>query len=433
MAPMTDLARRLQRSLRHVRVHPAEEVTRRSETECEPRAAGLTQDDVDAIWRSVVRFYRQGLHPAIGICVRRGGRVVLDRTIGHLRGNGPHDPEDGPREIATPGTLFNLFSAAKSVTSMLVHLLDERNLLRLDDAVVEFIPEFGRHGKEWITIRHILTHRAGIPVVPDAKVDLELLADPGRILDLLCDARPVSPPGRRLAYHAITGGFILGEVVRRVTGRDVQTFLKDEVLDPCGFTDLRYGARPEDFPRVAVNAFTGLTPVFPVSWLLRRALGADVRDVVEISNDRRFLTALIPSGNILCTAEQACRFFQLLLDGGAIDGMRAFAPATVRRAVAEQTYFAFDFTMWLPLGYGMGFMLGHDWASLYGPNAPHAFGHIGFTNVLVWADPDRDIAVALLNSGKPMINPELIWWYDLTRVIAARCAGGADTTRRRRK
>ncbi|MBI5490958.1 MAG: beta-lactamase family protein [Deltaproteobacteria bacterium] len=427
---MLGLGRRLRRSLRHVRVYPAEEVTRRSEAECDPRAAGLAQDDVDAIWRSVVRFYRQGLHPAIGICVRRGGRVVLDRTIGHLRGNAPDDPRDGPKEIATPGTLFNLFSAAKSVTSMLVHLLDERNLLRLDDAVADFIPEFGRHGKHWITIRHILTHRAGIPVVPDAKVNLDLLADTGRILALLCDARPVSPPGRRLAYHAITGGFILGEIVRRVTGRDVQTFLKEEVLDPCGFRDLRYGARLEDFSRIAVNAFTGLTPPFPASWLLRRALGADIRDVVAMSNDPRFLTALIPSGNVQCTANDACRFFQLLLNGGAIDGARAFAPATVRRAVAEQTYFAFDFTMWLPIGYGMGFMLGHEWASLYGPRAPHAFGHIGFTNVLVWADPDRDLAVALLNSGKPMINPELIWWYDLTRVIASRCAATPGSGRR---
>jgi CubicO group peptidase (beta-lactamase class C family) len=409
--------------LRHVRVFPAEEVTRRNEAaEVDPREAGLTQEDVDAIWASTVRLYRQGLHPALALCVRRRGKVVLDRTIGHRCGNGPDDPPDGPQELATPDTLFNLFSAAKSVTSMLVHLLDERSLLRLDDPIVEYIPEFGRHGKQWITIRHILTHRAGIPVVPDVKLDLDLLTDPERLLELICAARPISPPGRRLAYHAMTGGFVLGEVVRRVTGRDVQTFLREEVREPLGFRDLRYGVRPDHVARLAVNAFTGLTPVFPVSWLLRRALGADIREAVTMSNDPRFLAAVVPSGNIVCTADEACRFFQLLLDGGTLDGVRVFDPATVRRAVAEQVYFTFDFTMWLPLNYGMGFMLGHDWASLYGPRTPHAFGHIGFTNVLVWADPDRELAVALLNSGKQMLNPELIWWYDLTRVIAARCA-----------
>jgi CubicO group peptidase (beta-lactamase class C family) len=304
---------------------------------------------------------------------------------------------------------------------MLVHLLDERGLIRLDDPVVEYIPEFGRHGKQWITLRHILTHRAGTPVAPDVRLDVGLLAEPGKILELLYDTEPTSPPGRRLAYHAMTGGFILGEIVRRVTGRDVQDFLRTELLEPLGFRNLRYGIRPDERSRLAENAFTGLTPVFPVSWLLRRALGADIQDAVRLSNDPRFLSAVVPSGNIICTANEASRFFQLMLNGGVIDGVRVFAPATVRRAVAEQVYFTFDFTMWLPLGYGMGFMLGHEWASLYGPHAPRAFGHIGFTNVLVYADPDRDIAVALLNSGKPMINPELIWWYNLTRVIAARC------------
>jgi CubicO group peptidase (beta-lactamase class C family) len=410
--------------LHHVRVFPAEEVTRRNEAEeCDPREAGLDRDDVDAVWRSVVRFYEQGLHPAIALCLRRRGKVVLDRTIGHARGNEPGASPDAPRELATPDTLWNLFSASKSITSMLVHLLDEQGAVRLDDAVVEYIPEFGRHGKHWITLRHLLTHRAGIPVVPDVRLDLELLADSRRIIDLLCDTKPISPPGRRLAYHALTGGYILGEVIRRVTGRDVQTYLREQLREPLGFRNLDYGVQPADVPRVAVNAFTGLTPVFPVSWLLRRALGADIREAVDISNDPRFLSAVIPSGNIHCTANEASRFFQLVLDGGALDGRRIFKVSTVRRAVAEQAYFTFDFTMWLPLSYGMGFMLGHDWASLYGPGSPHAFGHIGFTNVLIYADPDRDIAVALLNSGKPMINPELIFWYNITRVIAARCAG----------
>jgi CubicO group peptidase (beta-lactamase class C family) len=256
-------------------------------------------------------------------------------------------------------------------------------------------------------------------------MDVDLLADPERIVALICDTTPASPPGRRLAYHALTGGYILGEVVRRVTGREVKTFLEDEVLRPLGFRNLSYGVAPADFPRVAHNAFTGLTPVFPVSWLLRRALGLDIREAVALSNDPRFLAAVIPSGNVMTTADEACRFFQLLLGGGALDGVRVFAPVTVRRAVAEQTYFTFDFTMWLPVGYGMGFMLGHERASLYGPRSPRAFGHIGFTNVIVYADPDREIAVALLTSGKPMINPELIRWYEVTRVIAERCAGPA--------
>lgn len=405
----------------HVRVYRPEEVTRRNEAECDPAEAGLTRADVDAIWNAVVRFYRTGLQPSLALCLRRRGKVVLDRTIGHLVGNEPDLDADAPKLVAAPDTLYSLMSASKSITSMLIHLCSERNLLRVDDAVVDYIPEFGRHGKHWITIRHVLTHTAGIPVLPDVELDLDILADPDRILRLLCDARPLTPPGRRMAYHALTGGYILAELIRRVTGVEVKAFLEREVLRPLGFRNLDFGVSPADFPRTAKNVCTGLRPVFPVSWLLRRALGASLEETVKLSNDPRFLTAVVPSGNIHCTANEASRFFQLLLGGGQLDGVRVFERPTVRRAIGEQSHFNFDFTMWLPLGYGMGFMLGHEWASLFGPGAPRAFGHIGFTNLLVWADPERDIAVALLNNGKPMINPDLIWWLNVSRVIAARC------------
>lgn len=405
----------------HVRVYEPEEVTRRNEAECDPAEAGLTREDVEAIWDAVVRFYRTGLQPSIALCLRRRGRVVLDRTIGHLVGNEPDLDAAAPKLVASPDTLYSLMSASKSITSMLVHLCSERNLLRVDDAVADYIPEFGRHGKHWITIRHVLTHTAGIPVLPEVELDLDILADPDRILQLLCDARPLTPPGRRLAYHALTGGYILAELIRRVTGVEVKPFLEREVLRPLGFRNLSYGVSPSDFPRTAKNVCTGLRPVFPVSWLLRRALGAGLEETVRLSNDPRFLTAVVPSGNVHCTANEASRFFQLLLGGGMVDGVRVFERPTVRRAIGEQSHFNFDFTMWLPIGYGMGFMLGHEWASLFGPRAPRAFGHIGFTNLLVWADPERDIAVALLNNGKPMINPDLIWWLNVTRVIAARC------------
>ena len=141
----------------------------------------------------------------------------------------------------------------------------------------------------------------------------------------------------------------------------------------------------------------------------------------ELSNDRRFLTAEIPAGNIIGTADEACRFFQLLLNGGVLDGVRVLAPATLRRAVAEQSYLELDMTLLLPVRYGMGFMLGTDRFSLYGPRTPRAFGHLGFTYLIVYADPERDLSVAIMTTGKPFVTPSLWRVYQLLWTIAERC------------
>jgi CubicO group peptidase (beta-lactamase class C family) len=405
----------------HVRVYPAGEVTSRSPLEEDPRAGGLSQGDVDAIWRSVVRLYGTGLHPAIALCIRRRGHVVLDRAIGHLRGNAPRAAADTPRVLVRHDSLFNLFSASKAVTAMVMHLLDERGQLHLDDAVAEYFPEFGRHGKEGITLRHLLTHRAGIPAVPGATVDLETISDHARLMEVLCEARPLSVPGRRLAYHALTSGFVLGEVVRRVTGRDLRQVLRDEVLDPLGFRSFDYGVPPGRVSEVAENAFTGLPALPPQSWALERALGVGMREATELSNEPRFLTAIVPSGNVIGTAEEASRFFQLLLQEGALGGVRVFSERTVRRAVREQSYLEVDSFIGMPIRYGMGFMLGSEHFSPYGRRTHRAFGHVGFTNTIAWADPDRGISVGLMTSGKPFITPGQVAWLNVARAISDRC------------
>jgi CubicO group peptidase (beta-lactamase class C family) len=409
----------------HVRVFPPDEVTSRNvDAEAEPGAAGLTKEGVDAMWASVVRLYETGLQPAIALCVRRRGIVVLDRAIGHLRGNSPGDPKDRAPTPIRHDSLFNFFSASKAVTAMVIHLLDQRGVLHLDDAVVEYFPEFGKNGKEDVTLRQLLTHRAGIPSVPEARVDIGLLSDPERLLAILCEAKPLSVPGRRLAYHALTGGFVLGEVVRRVTGRDIRRVLREDILDPLGFATFGYGVPAERVGEVAVNAFTGLPSIPPQSWALKRALGLSVREATEVSNDPRFLTAIVPSGNIIGTADEASRFFQLLLGEGELDGVRVFEQRTVRRAVREQSYLEIDSFLGMPVRYGMGFMLGAERFTPYGPHTPKAFGHVGFTNVIAWADPERHTSVGLMTSGKPFITPGQISWLRVPRTISRVCAPG---------
>jgi CubicO group peptidase (beta-lactamase class C family) len=382
---------------------------------------GMHPDGVRAIWTAAEGLYRTGLHPALALCVRRHGRVVLDRAIGHVRGNGPGDPPDEEPVLATPDTPFCIFSVSKSVTAMLIHLLDERDLIRLDDAVAEYVPEFAQHGKRRITIRHVLTHRAGIPSVPGDSADLDLIADWDRIVARLCESKPVFYAGRRLAYHAITGGYVLGEIARRVTGKDLRTLLREEISEPLGLRWFGYGVRPEEIPEVARSYFTGRRVPPLLAPLVRRALGVPFELAAEWSNDPRYLTSIVPSGNVVATASELSTFFQVLLDHGELDGLRLFAPRTVRRALTESAYLEADLTLALPLHYGLGFMLGSPMLSLFGPHTPHAFGHYGFINVLGWADPDRDITVGLLTSGKPFVGVHLLHLYDLLRAISEVC------------
>jgi CubicO group peptidase (beta-lactamase class C family) len=373
------------------------------------------------VWEAVERLYASGIHPAIQLSVRRFGQILIDRAIGHASGNGPDDPPDAPKVRVTPDTPFCAMSASKAVTAMLVHLLDQENRLRLDDPVCEYIPEFAAHGKRWITIRHVLAHRAGIPNLPPQVMRLERLDDLEEVIDILCDAEPVSRAGRRLAYHAVTGGFVLGELVRRVTGRSVREVLDDAIRKPLGFRWLSYGVAPADVPRVATNYVTGPPVLPPFSWLFHRGLGVGFQEAVDMANDPRFLTGLVPSANLVATADEFGRFYQLLLDGGTLDGVTVFDPRTIRRATCEQSYLEFDFTLGLPFRYGLGFMLGAKWLSLYGPDTLHAFGHLGFTNIICWADPERDLAAALMTSGKPFIYPEIYFLFEVLRRIGLAC------------
>jgi CubicO group peptidase (beta-lactamase class C family) len=399
----------------------AEVTTIRTARETDPRAVGANPDGIAGVWKAVERLYASGIHPAIQLCVRRHGRVLIDRAIGHASGNGPDDAPDAPKVLVTPDTPFCSLSASKAVTAMMVHLLDQENLIRLDDPICEYIPEFGVHGKEWITIRHVLAHRAGIPNLPPQVMRLEHLDELDEVMDILCEAEPVSRAGRQLAYHAVTGGFVLGELVHRVTRRSIRQVLDDAVRRPLGFRWLSYGVAAADVPWVATNYVTGPPVLPPFSYLFRRGLGVGFHEAVAMSNDPRFLTGLVPAANVVATADEFSRFYQLLLDGGTLDGVRVFDPRTIRRATSEQSYLEFDFTLGLPFRYGMGFMLGAQWLSLYGPDTLHAFGHLGFTNVVCWADPERDVAAALMTSGKPFIYPELYYLFDVLRQIGVAC------------
>jgi len=425
---MLTAVRYLPSALRHLVVDGADVprdlasvTTIASNEERDPQRVGMTREGVDAIWRSVENIYATGMHPGISLVVRRHGQVVLKRAIGHAKGNGPGDVDEKLVPM-TPDTPVCIFSASKAMAAMTVHLLSERKQLSLLDPVSHYIPEFAQNGKRDITIYQLLCHKAGIPTIPTAGLDVaELLLDQKELLRLIYESAP-EKPGHHHAYHALTAGFVVADLVERVSGQSFRAFFRDHISRPLGLKSLDFGARGATLRRVARNYAAGFRVNGPLNLYLKRAIGTSLEHAVALSNDPRFYRAVIPAGNGVATADDACLFFQCLLDGGRLGRTRVFRPLTVRRAVAEVGKPEIDRLLLLPLRYSAGMMLGASPWGLFGPGTSKAYGHLGFANTLLWADPERAIAVALLTTGKVVLGTHMPALLALLAGISKHCA-----------
>jgi CubicO group peptidase (beta-lactamase class C family) len=391
------------------------------EAEVFPPSAGLAIEDTRQIWRALKDLYRSGAHPALSLCLRRRGRIVLNRSIGHIYGGGPRDGRDARRMLLTPDMPVCLFSASKAVTAMLVHKLAEDGAIDLDVPVKHYLPRFGQAGKQLITVADVLSHRGGFPSIdlPRAERKVEVLEDWERVIDLIC--RAPQTHGRQMAYHAITGGFILAEIIQRVTGKPLRDYLDRHIRQPLGMRHFTYGLPQQYRDRVALNYVAGAPVRFPVSKLIERALLAPFDEVVEASNSQTFMDAVIPAGNIYATAEELSRFFQMLLDGGVWNGQRILKAETVARAVAPRGRMTLDRMLMIPMRYSEGMMLGAEPFGLYGPGTAQVYGHLGFINILGWADPRREVSAGLLTTGKAVLGRHLLPLARLLSAIARRC------------
>lgn len=391
--------------------------------ESDPASLGIPPERADAIWSAVEDLYRTGYYPALMFCLRRRGRIVFHRAIGHRSGNAPLDPEDAPRERARADTPSCVFSASKAATAMVIHRLEEEGLIRLMDPVSRYVPEFAAGGKGRTTIQQVLSHRAGIPGV-EGVADPHVVLDHEACLQLICAAEPRHLLGRRQAYHAITGGVVLAEIVHRASGMDIREAWRRWFKEPMGFRVFDYGATPAVRRRMAEQQLTGVQDCRIVDRLAEGVLGASLPEIVALLREDGFYEATIPSGNMVTTAGEIGAFYQMLLDGGTWRGRRILAPETVFRATLEAGPHRFDRTLGIPLRFSSGFMLGGLPLGLFGSRSHHAFGHIGLSNNLSWADPERGISVALLVSGIPLLAGNLGALSRLVFTIANACPRG---------
>ncbi|MFP5305897.1 MAG: serine hydrolase domain-containing protein, partial [Gammaproteobacteria bacterium] len=247
------------------------------------------------------------------------------------------------------------------------------------------------------------------------------LRDWDRAVQLLCAAKPFDRHFERQAYHALTAGYIVGEIVRRVGRIDLHDALHDWLAQPLKCRHLSYGlpeAQRDDAPR---HWMTGPRPIGPLARFAKSILGVEFDAATAASNTDAFLSTVVPAGNMYATADDASRVFQMLLNGGELDGVRVLARETVGEAIHPAGRMQWDGTLRLPIRFSAGFMLGEEPFGLFGPHCGQAFGHIGFMTVLCWADPQRDISVAFLNTGKSIAPAGLLRTVGVVKAIARAC------------
>ncbi|SEG48225.1 CubicO group peptidase, beta-lactamase class C family [Actinacidiphila yanglinensis] len=328
-------------------------------TECPPEDVGVDRQRLGRVTELV-----RARGAVSQLCVLRDGKVLLDRSFG-----------------CDPDALFLTFSAGKPLVALLVHLLAERGGLALDDPVSRHWPEFGEHGKEAVTVRQVLQHRSGMSTARGMLGDALAMTDWERSVRGIERAPLRHPPGQAPAYQVIIYGFVLGELVRRVTGTPPRELLRTEFLAPLGLRDLHLGL-PD-------GAWSRHVPV--------RGRGTAARLSGRALNRRATRRAVIPSAGVSVTARDLARFYAMLLRGGELDGTRVLAPDTVREARRLSSDDEVDRVIRLPIRWAQGFQLGgppRD-AAHARPMGRHssedAFGHNGSNCCLAWADPGRGL------------------------------------------
>ena len=380
---------------------------------------------VERIWAAARHWYAAGLQPAIQVCLRHDGQVVLNRAIGHARGNGPEDAPGTEQSLVTPQTPFVVYSAAKAITTTVVHMLVERGAFALDDRVCDYLPTYTGHGKDRTTIRHVLTHSAGVPFATGPRPNLKRMNDSDYAREQLGLMKPIHRPGLVHIYHGVTWGPLVREIVSAATGRNIREILATEILEPLGFRWTNYGVAEADVPLVAPSHVTGKPLPAPVAAALRAALGGSMEQIIPFSNTPLFLTSVVPSSSTVSTAEELSRFAELLRRGGELDGVRVMRAETLAAATTECRRLRPDVATGLaPIRWGTGYMLGSRWFGPFGRNASAAFGHTGLTNIAIWADPQRRLSAAVVSSGKPGRHPEAGRYTELLDRITAEIPRG---------
>ncbi|SCE87102.1 CubicO group peptidase, beta-lactamase class C family [Micromonospora matsumotoense] len=340
--------------------------------------------------RTIGDLVDSGREAGVQVAAYRHGRLIIDETAGTA------DSTTG--RPLTAGTPIFSVSTGKGLTSTVVHVLAEAGRLDYDLRIADVWPEFGRHGKHTVTLRHVLTHTAGVPDLPADTTPADF-TDWDAMCALIADAVPRWAPGERIAYHAWTYGWLVGEVVRRVTGRRISTVLAEDVAAPLGVPEeLFFGVPEADLPRLATLEDHGLADLMAFASAHLPHFDAvappAVRPDAAIGSRPDVLRADVPAVGTL-TARAAARLYAALI--GDVDGVRLISADRLRQVSAVAVR-GVEWVFGQETAFGLGYAVDDD----------GSFGTAGSGGSLAYAYPELGLTVAATrnrlgaNDGDPM-------------------------------
>ncbi len=352
---------------------------------------GFVHPDFGGVTQALRRVATDKRGGGAAVAVFHKGRLVVDAWTGARNGSGAPWQYD---------TMAMSFSTTKGVIATTVHRLVDRGLVDYDEPVATYWPEFAAAGKEHITVRHLLSHSAGLHQLRGVISNAYEMLDWDLVCSRLAAEAPRYVPGSRHGYHGITYGFLVGEVIRRVTGMSVNDAVDAEIVKPLGLDGMSIGAPPDQRDRIAELIVRFGDSERAERYARRASRWAMLRPAIDTfmvpGSDRLFvsseiLDAAIPAVNGCFTARSLARMYAALAGGGVLDGERFLSTETLRRATEIQTT-----RPDIVVGFPMRWRLGYHLAATTRGVIPNGFGHFGFGGSGAWADPENDLAVAFV-------------------------------------
>jgi len=371
---------------------------------------------------SVATAFREqlGKYPGgAAVCVYHRGACVVDLW------GGCRDAAGTPW---TRDTMSPSFSTTKGIAATLLHIMVDRGLLDYGDRVAKYWPEFAHAGKQAITVRHVLAHQSGLYHIRQMIDRADRMLDWEFMIRAIERTPPAHKPGTRTGYHGLTFGFLVGEILQRVTGKTFSALVQDELVGPLQLDGMYIGTPPEALHRAAkliwprrrfLTSHLRFDPeagfagdvVKTITSAVERALhiggvGLDLHSMLNALAPRGIgafdfgtdaaLRATIPAANGLFTARSLAKVYAALAGGGEIDGVRLLSRRTLARATQIQN----PTHARVVIPFDMRWRLGYHFVATTRGILQHGFGHFGFGGSGAWADPSRRLAVALIvNSG----------------------------------
>ena len=336
--------------------------------------AGLNPAPIARMDALIEAQIAEGRYPGAQYAIARHGRLIATGTFGRAR--------LGAGGEAKPDTLWLMYSNTKVVTAVALWTLFEEGAFRFTDRMADHVPEFARNGKQDITILEIITHRGGFP---NAVVPPEAREDHKRLREVVCNFTLEWTPGSRMHYHGGSAHWALAVLMEALTGKDFRDVIRARVIQPLGLADDLYVGVPASAMSRCADmhepAADGVAPITDTNRPGHRAAG-------------------VPGGGGYGTAPAMAMLYQMMLEGGTLNGVRVVSRRTLEYAIRDWTGELVDGQQGVPMNRGLGpYLRGTKPTSSHGAIAhPRVFGHGGAGSSQVWGDPESGVSFAYFSN-----------------------------------